>query len=188
MDDVYNDIENQISKECRRDKHLQAEAIANVAPDVIVVHSYPYRKANKRLTRISTGERMTQAEVARAANATIDRWEDAGAKVVFVEPTPFAADGSNVDDCLKVSTWADECDYEPVDVDSAIDRAMRTRAKEDPDVWFDSINDQLCTGDRCAAALGKLGVMSDETHVSGGVWVQLRDALLDPIERATSAR
>ena len=188
MDDVYNDIANQISKECKRDKHLQDEVIANVRPDVIVVHSYPYRTANKKLTRISTGERMSQDEVARAADATIDRWEEAGATVVYVEPTPFAADGTNVDDCLKVSTWADQCDYEPVAVDSPIDRAMRQRAADDPDVWFTSINDQLCTDDRCSAALGTLGVMSDETHVPGGVWVQLRDVLLRPIEEATGSR
>ena len=187
MDDVYNDIKNQISKECVRDKHLQDEVIANVEPDVIIVHSYPYRAANKHLTRISTGEVLSQRQVAAAANRTIDRFEAAGATVVVVEPTPFAADGSNVDDCLKLSTWADQCDFEPVDVDSPIDRALRDRADEDPDVWFTGINDRICREDRCSSVSGDLAVMADETHVSGGLWVQLRDVILEPIQRAIDA-
>lgn len=187
MDDVYNDIANTISKQCVRDKDLRDDAIEHVQPDVIVVHSYPYRQANEKLTRISTGERLTQAEVAEAADETIDRLTASGAKVVFVEPTPFAVDGTNVDDCLKVSAWSDECDFEPVNVDSPINRAVRQRAEEDPDVWFTSINDQICGEDVCTSVLGELGVMSDETHVSGGLWVQLRDLLREPIQEALDA-
>jgi len=187
MDDVYNDVKNTISEQCKRDKHLQDEVIANVDPDVIVVHNYPYRQANKKMTRISTGEVLTQAEVAEAAEQTIDRFEAAGAKVVVVEPTPFAADGTNVDDCLKLATWSDDCDFEPIDVDSPLDQAMRTRAADDPDVWYTSINDQICDRTTCTAVLGDLAVMSDETHVSGGLWVQLRNLLLDPIQQAIDA-
>ncbi|MCU1371029.1 MAG: hypothetical protein JWO77_2223 [Ilumatobacteraceae bacterium] len=187
MDDVYNDIKNTISEQCARDKHLQSEVIANVAPDVIVIHNYPYRAANKKLTSVSTGKVLTPQEVAEAAEDTIDRFEAAGAKVVVVEPTPFAADERNVDDCLKLATWSDECDFKPIDVRSPLDEAMRRRAADDPDVWFTSINDQLCDAKSCTAVLGDLVAMSDETHVSGGIWVELRGTLLEPIQQALDA-
>jgi hypothetical protein len=187
MDDVYNDVRNTISEQCARDKHLQDEVIANVDPDVIVVHNYPYRAANKKMTRVSTGEALSPKEVAAAAEKTINRFVATGAKVVIVEPTPFAADETNVDDCLKLATWSDDCDFEPVDVDSPLDQAMRKRAEEDPDVWYTSINDQLCDAKTCTAVLGDLVTMSDETHVSGGLWVALRGTLLEPIQQAIDA-
>jgi hypothetical protein len=187
MDDVYNDVRNDISDRCKRDKHLQEEVVASVDPDVVVIHSFPYRDKNLHMTRLSTGETMTQAEVAAAADATIDTLVRGGRKVVFVEPTPYAADGSNVDECLDVARWADECDFAPIDVDSPLNKAMRERAARDPDVEFVSINDLLCTTQRCSSVLGDMAVMADRTHISGGVWVKLRDALLKPIEQAVGA-
>ena len=184
MDDVYNNVKNDISDRCASDKHLQQEAIDSVEPDVVVIHSYPYREANNKLTRVSTGELLTQEQVAEAANETIDRIEATGAKVVFVEPTPFAADSSNVDDCLKLATWADECDFEPIDVNSPIDQAMRERAEQDPDLWFSSVNDLFCEETTCRSVIGNMAVMGDATHVSGGLWVRLRNVILAPIQEA----
>jgi peptidoglycan/LPS O-acetylase OafA/YrhL len=186
MDDVYNDVGDEFADQCIRDKALQEQVVANMDPDVIVIHSYPYREANNKMTRLSTGERLDPDEVAAAANATIDRFVDAGISVVYVEPTPFPADGSNADDCLKVATWADECDFEPIDVDSPLNQAMRDRAETDPDVSFVSINDLFCDDDECSAALGTLAMMGDTTHVSGGIWVKLRNVLLGPIEDAST--
>jgi len=184
MDDVYNNVKNDISDRCASDKHLQEEAIASVKPDIVVIHSYPYREANNKLTRVSTGEVLTQEQVAQAANDTVDHIEATGARVVFVEPTPFAADGSNVDDCLKLATWADECDFEPIDVDSPIDQAMRERAEDDPDLWFASINGLFCEDKTCRSVIDDMTVMGDETHVSGGLWVRLRNVILAPIQQA----
>ena len=184
MQDVYNDTRNDFSDRCVRDKHLLDEVVSSVDPDIVVIHSYPYRGKNLHMTRLSTGDTMTQGEVASAANRTIDSFIDAGRKVVFVEPTPYAADGSNVDECLKVATWADECDFAPIDVDSPLNQAMRARAATDPDVSFVSINDLLCRTRKCSSAFGDLAVMADSTHVSGGVWVKLRDVLLSPIQKA----
>jgi hypothetical protein len=187
MDDVYNDVKNDISDRCKRDKPLQAQAVDHVDPDVIVIHSYPYRAANVNLSSASTGRTLSQEEVAAAANETIDSFVDAGRKVVFVEPTPYAADGSNVNECLKVATWADQCDFDPIDVRSPIDEAMRRRAAKDPAVSFVSIDHLFCTRTRCRATLGNLAVMGDETHVSGGLWVKLRNVLLKPIEDAAAS-
>ncbi|HWJ62911.1 MAG TPA: acyltransferase family protein [Acidimicrobiales bacterium] len=184
MDDVYNNVKNDISDRCASDKHLQQEVIESVDPDIVVIHSYPYREANNKLTRISTGEVLSQEQVAQAANDTIDRIEATGAKVVFVEPTPFAEDSSNVDDCLKLSTWADECDFQPIDVNSPIDQAMRDRAETDPEMWFSSINDLFCDEQTCRSVIGSMTVMGDETHVSGGLWVRLRNVIAQPIQEA----
>jgi hypothetical protein len=185
MQDVFNDTRNDFSDRCAQDKHLLSEVVTTVDPDVVVIHSYPYRGKNLHLTRLSTGDTMTQQQVASAANRTIDSFVDAGRKVVFVEPTPYAADGSNVDDCLEVARWADECDFEPIDVDSPLNQAMRARAATDPSVSFVSINDVLCTTQKkCSSVLGDLAVMADSTHVSGGLWVRLRDVLLSPIQDA----
>lgn len=184
MDDVYNNVKNDISDICVRDKHLQQEVIESVKPDIVVIHSYPYREANNKLTSVSTGEVLSQEQVADAAEKTIDRIEATGAKVVFVEPTPFAEDSSNVDDCLKLATWADECDFTPIDVDSPINQAMRERAEVDPDLWFASINDLFCEEQTCRSVIGSMTVMGDETHVSGGLWVRLRNVILQPIQAA----
>ena len=45
----------------------------------------------------------------------------------------------------------------------------------------------ICREDRCSSVSGDLAVMADETHVSGGLWVQLRDVILEPIQRAIDA-
>ena len=187
MDDVYNNTKGDISEQCVRDKHLQQEVIESVDPDVVVIHSYPYREANNKLTRVSTGEVLSQDQVAQAAEETIDRIEATGAKVVFVEPTPFADDDSNVDDCLKLATWADECDFTPIDVNSPIDQAMRNRAETDPDLWFTSVNDLFCDDQTCRSVIGSMTVMGDETHVSGGLWVRLRNVILGPIQEAVDS-
>jgi peptidoglycan/LPS O-acetylase OafA/YrhL len=184
MQDVYNAVGDDISDRCARDKHLFEEVVSTVDPDIVVIHSYPYRAANHHMTRVSTGDTMTQEEVAAAADKTIDYLVDAGRTVVFVEPTPYAADDSNVDECLKVATWADQCDFEPIDVDSPLNQAMRARAAQDPKVYFASINDLFCTTQKCSPVLGDTAVMADSTHVSGGIWVKLREVLLLPIEEA----
>ena len=163
------------------------QVVEDVDPDVVVIHSYPYREANDKMTRVSTGEVLSAEEVADAANETVDYFTEQGIPVVFVEPTTFAADSSNADDCLKLSTWADDCDFEPIDVDSPLDQAMRQRAEDDPAVTFVSINDLLCTESTCSAALGDLAVMGDKTHVSGGTWLKLRNLLLDPIQQAAAS-
>jgi peptidoglycan/LPS O-acetylase OafA/YrhL len=188
MDDVINDVGNDISERCAQDKALQDQAIAELAPDVVVIHSYPYREANDKMTRLSTGEKLSPAEVADAAQATIDRLVDAGIEVVYVEPTPFAADGSNVDECLKVATWADECAFESIDVDSPLNEAMRRRAEEDPRVRFASMNELFCEDLACEPTLGDLAVMADSTHVSGGAWLKVRGLLRQPISEALAAR
>ena len=45
-------------------------------------------------------------------------------------------------------------------------------------------DDQFCETGKCSSVLGDMAVMADSTHVSGGVWVRLRDVLLLPIEEA----
>lgn len=187
MDDVFNDVGNDISERCADSKQLQRDVVAALQPDVIVIHSYPYREANPEPPRVSTGEVLTMEEAAAAAEATLGAFVDGGARVVFVEPTPFAEDGANVDDCLKVASWADDCDFDAIEVDSELNRAVRERAEEDPAVWFASINDQICDGSTCAAALGDLALMADSSHVSGGVWVRLRGVLLRPLDEAIAA-
>ena len=186
MRDVFNNIKNDISESCAKTKgdHLFEQVIDSVQPQIVVIHSYPYREANKRMTRASTGEVLSPEEVATAADETIDYLESKGAKVVFAEPTPYAADDTNVDDCLKLSTWADECDFDAIDVDSPLNRAMRQRAEDDPAVWFTSIDPLFCDELRCSSTLGKLAVMGDETHVSGGLWMKLRNVLLAPLAEA----
>ena len=187
MDDIYNDVNNDISRRCAKDKHLLDDVVANVDPDIVVIHSYPYRAANLHLKRASNAAHVSQAEAAAAANDTVDHLVHAGRKVVYVEPTPYPADGSNVDECLKVAKWADECDFVPIDVDSPINQAMRTRAAQDPNVWFTSINDRFCDDRRCSSVIGDMATMGDSTHLSGGVWVELRDVLLTPIEEASKS-
>jgi peptidoglycan/LPS O-acetylase OafA/YrhL len=187
MDDVYNDVGNDISDRCASDKPLFDQVLAAVDPDVVVIHNFPYRELNRKMTRISTGRTMSQQEVADAATATVDRLEADGREVVFVEPTPYPADGSSSAQCLQVARWADECDFEPIDVDSLLNQAMRARAAEDPDVWFTSIDPVLCQERRCASTLGDVAVMADRTHTSGGIWVKLRRVLERPLEQAVDA-
>ncbi|NOX31956.1 MAG: acyltransferase, partial [Actinobacteria bacterium] len=170
MHDTYADV-GDINL-CKDSKPLFDEIYAYVAPDIVVIHSRPYVNS-QRVRRLSTNEIILRDDIIAIARETIADIQRRGAKVIFIEATPFAPDDYSVPNCLKTATWADECDFEFDMFDNAMTVAIKADAEIDPDLEFVSINQYLCEGRRCSAAIDGISVMADSSHASGGLFVWL---------------
>lgn len=161
---------------CRSSKPLFDEIYDHLEPDVVIIHGHPWARS-QRITLVEGDEVVVGQEIIDEALESIAELTSRGARVVFLESTPFAPGKENVRNCLEVATWADECDFVFDRYEDPMSDAMNAAALTDADLQVVSLNHLICDEDECSSTLDGISVMADSTHVSGGLFVYLRHEL-----------